>query len=267
MNNFLTCIYTDLYSATDTFLSAVLCMADVVEEPMAAEEPTCEPEQVEAVAAATAAAGEKAVMQSTMDDAHAIATLTARHVKDVATAGAAALADTIVVKTSRKDAPASSEARLAAAVKGSEVGSVIGDFTGRFIEAFIPFIAKRAGAHQCDNCGKENLYNYYKCASGADVDLCFKCHASMVKDKSSVRADLTTRSYILHDNTMFTLKYVIFTRGDCALWATVNILCVCVHRAVRHYSPFLVHPSHYINCFIIPICLFILSTADVLLVP
>lgn len=122
--------------------------------------------------------------------------------------------------------------------QGGSVGRKFGEFVTASMEALLPLLARRAGAHQCDACGKQNLYNYYKntkagSAPGAanatappaaataalagvvgpstvaDVDLCVQCYPRWVKKDPEVYNDKTKKlEFKLHDNSMFILKYV-----------------------------------------------------------
>ena len=102
------------------------------------------------------------------------------------------------------------KAKHAAAVqRGAESGAAAGVQVGAGAGQVILAAAKRMGAHQCDNCSKQHLYNYMTCdhpsCSQIDnrYDLCYECYAQF---KSGAKFHPATHTMSEHHNATYTIK-------------------------------------------------------------
>jgi len=89
--------------------------------------------------------------------------------------------------------------------KSAEAGKMVGSIFGAQAGKVIHFLARRIGAHQCDNCNKQNLYDYYICQKCENFDLCQSCHASFRSNPSSVN-HTASHTFEFHQNGIFAIK-------------------------------------------------------------
>jgi hypothetical protein len=159
-------------------------------------------------------------MPSTMAAADRAVEVTKPIVQDITECGmsvaSAAIASKALNKPTGRDV-------AAAATMGSSAGRVASDAIGAVIDKLFPLVARSFGAHECDNCGKADLYTYFKAshvssspgtqdkpsaapAEGPlDHDLCKACHDLLLRGDASM-ARWASYRWSEHDNTLATLK-------------------------------------------------------------
>lgn len=148
--------------------------------------------------------GLKSVMPSTMAKAQEIVDAARPIIQDVAECGTAVAAAAATTKILNK--PTDSDVVKAAAL-GSVSGKAVGQGLGDGMQWLFPLVARYCGAHQCDHCGKANLYTYYKKKSGEDKDLCHECFGKLGSGVDSQLDKTFSKDQMEeHDNTMFTLR-------------------------------------------------------------
>ena len=109
-----------------------------------------------------------------------------------------------------------SQAHRAAVAQSGEVGRAAGEVAGTGIAASIMALARRVGAHQCDECGKKNLYDYMICQDAAcqgdnaklnrqqGYDLCYDCHNKWRSKKASFHPQ--SHTFAEHRNAVYTIR-------------------------------------------------------------
>ena len=178
-------------------------------------------------------AGKSSVMPETMAMASNAASSVQRAAEVVGDVTASALTHEVrsrVLKASTTQEAAnagSSEASAAVLAKAAEkhrasvsaagaMGKQAGATVGKGLGAVLIQIARRLGAHRCDNCGKGNLYNYYCCTNAAcqadsagrlaGFDLCAECYATFLASKGVNACHNAAHLFEEHKNGVYALK-------------------------------------------------------------
>lgn len=179
------------------------------------------------------AAGKSSVMPETMEMAANAASSVQRAAEVVGDVTASAVTHEVrsrVLKASTTQeaanaaTPEASAAVLAAAASkhrasvsaAGAVGKQAGAAVGQGAGAVILQVARRLGAHRCDNCGKANLYNYWACSNAgcqadaegrlAGYDLCYDCHAKFLASRGVNACHNPAHQFEEHKNGVYAFK-------------------------------------------------------------
>jgi len=113
--------------------------------------------------------------------------------------------------------------------QGAAAGSVLGGAAGELLGAIFVALTKRLGAHKCDNCSREGMYNYWKCTDAGcakdqvrlpastpavgeftvlqeGYDLCYSCHAAFVAGKTTLVKHDRSHHFVEHVNGVSAFK-------------------------------------------------------------
>jgi len=108
------------------------------------------------------------------------------------------------------------QAHRAALAQSGDAGRAAGEVAGSGIAAAIMALARRVGAHQCDECGAKNLYDYMICQDAAcqgddaklnrqqGYDLCASCYAKLRSGKAKFHPQ--SHVFAEHRNAVYTIR-------------------------------------------------------------